>query len=527
MHASLLEPRRPGAMSRRRHLYSGTRFRKALRYFLAGRAAQAVASVAVLLLAIRLLPQTDYGAYMVLLGIVEICRPLSSLGLLPTVQQFLPEMALHASRAQLHAFVRWAALARFGALVAFAAALYAFWLPVTTWLGFESDHLGQAWVACLLVVTLLGASFTDHMLEALLEQRYAQFIRALYPVGRLIGLVALGITGEATLLNMLWVDISVSALCLMLAEGTLLRQVRRLEPDASRHFTLGEIARFCWHLSGAQVLNAAASGGALRVVVAATLGITAAGQFGFMQQLVSQVQRFLPSIMLANLVRPMLIAAHLSGDHARVAAAAGLLRKSNLLLVLPLAAFVFVGGQWLADAISGNRLPDAAPALALLVLSTVSAAQTQVTAIFLQVLRHSDLVRRLSGLALVAPMVVYAGGQLGLAWAAAGVVAASWLRSAASLAALARREPYLGLDSNGAIRAAAAVLLAVAVGRPMATYDGALAIAVSALCYLVLLVLFRPLSASDVEVMLAVAPAQHRASLTRWVERVTRRDGAP
>jgi O-antigen/teichoic acid export membrane protein len=480
------------------HPYTGRRFRKALRWFVVGRAAQAVATFGFLLLAVRLLPPSEYGAYMVLWGLIEIARPLSSLGILPALQQFLPEMAMNATKRQLKRFVRVMTVARFGLLTLFAVGFYVFWVPLSTWLGFDAEQRSGAWLVCAMVVTVLGATFTDHMLEALLEQRFAQFVRALFPLLRLAALLGLWAAGEVSLVNMLWADLIASAICLALAEGSLVRQLRRIEPDGTRHFTRQEIGTFVWHLSGSQLLNAVASRGTLKVVVSRALGLEVAGQFAFMQQLVTQLKRFLPSLLLANLVRPMLIARHRLGDSQSVALGTGVLWKMNLALVWPGVALFVVAGDPLMALLSGGRLQGAGAAMAWTMFGAASIAQSQIVSNAMQVYRYSALVRTTSFVGLVAPAAVWGGTQWGLLGACAGAALALWLRSAVGLALLQRREHRVALDWRGGLRVVAALGSATAIAWFTVPWIGALAAGALLLAlYAAAVVLARPLAAAE------------------------------
>jgi O-antigen/teichoic acid export membrane protein len=505
------------AVSRARSPYSRDRFRKALRWFVVGRAAQALASIAFLLLAIRVLPATDYGIYMVLIGLVEVLRPLSSLGLLPAVQQFLPEMALHASARQLRRFVGLATASRFAALGLFAAALYVAWAPVSQLLGFHRIVPRPPIAACLLVVTLLGASYTDHMLDALLEQRSAQLIRALMPLGRLVGLIALVLAGEPDLQTMVWIDLAVSSGCLVMAELILWKRLRELRPDGSRQFRVAEIMGFAWHLSGAQVLNALGSAGMLRMVVSAGLGATAAGQFAFIQQLLGQTQKLMPSLLLANLVRPMLIAANVQAQRARISPAVTFLRKSNFILSAMVILCVLLGGDELLSMLSGGRLPEMGGVLALLAIAAVSAAQSQITNMLLQVFRRSSLVRSLSLLALLTLCLAWLGTRHGLLAVAGGIALGNWVRSATSLWALHWHEPWLATDRAALLRVGLAfgaltTLLLAAAGQGL--WQMAMAIAFTG----PLLVVIKPLSADDVD--LIESAVQGRTG--RWLDGLLR-----
>lgn len=502
--------------------YTGRRFRSALKHFAIGRAAQAIASVAFLLCAVRQLDPTTFGAYMVLLGVVEVCRPLSSMGLLPAVQQYLPEMALHASREQLRRFVRWTAALRFGALVLFGLGIHFFWPLLASVLGLQDLTTAHGTLIAVLVVTMLGAGFNDHMLEALLEQRRAQLLRTLVPLGRLAGLLLLAYLDQVTLESMLWVDIAVTGACLAAAEWVLRTQLRTLTPDGSRHFSRADIARFTWHLSGAQLLNAISSPGTLRMVVSAVLGPQVAGQFAFIQQIVLQLQRFMPSLLLANLVRPMLVAANVTGVRENLRIAGVLLWKSNTLLVLPLVAMAWIGGMPLMRLLSGGQIDDALT-LGVLVLGLLAAAQLHVTGMLMQVLHMSATLRSLSSLALLAPVLVLTAAPHGLVWAAAGAAAAAWLRSLVSLLVLRRLHTELRPDVNGMLRAAAALGLSAMLAWPLRSWSSWWALAMLPVFYVLLLMLTKPFSASDDIAIGKVLKGRRGQRLHRVAEAFTRR----
>ena len=69
---------------------------------------------------VRLLIPADYGAYMVLWGMVEMMMPLSSLGMLEAVRRFLPELAARGAPGVLIRFVRWMTLIRLAIFVVWA-----------------------------------------------------------------------------------------------------------------------------------------------------------------------------------------------------------------------------------------------------------------------------------------------------------------------------------------------------------------------------------------------------------------------
>lgn len=486
-------------------LYSGRRFRRALRFLLFGRAIQALAKAALALLAIRALGATEYGVYMVLLGIVDLCQPLSSLGLLPTAQQFLPEMALHARAERLRRFVRVLTVLRLAALVVFAGAIYLFWEPIAVWLGFDPQRYAGAWLACLLIVTLLGAMFTETLLESLLEQRFVHLSRALYGLGRLAGLLLLIAIQEVSVVNMLWIDIVLSMVRWAGAEIVLTQQLRQLQPDGSRAFTSAEIVRYGWHLSGAQVMNAAASSGTLRIIVAAGLGVNLAGHFAFAQQMLKLATQSMPTTWMANVVRPMLIARHRAGESAATAVSGGLLWKINLAIALPIAGAAAVGGDALMSLLSGGRIGNGGPLLTLALLAGAALSQNQVTTMMMHVYRHSAQTRAAALAALTVPVLVLFGGRVSLDLAAAGLAVGTALMLAASLLLLQRERDRIVLDAVGVLGILVSLAVALALGGLALRWGMWPAVGGFALAYLAALATVRPLSAQEYQVLQRVA----------------------
>ena len=176
----------PDSRLSRSNPFSLHRFRGSLRHFALGRASQAVLSLLLTLLAVRLLAPADYGVYMVLWGLVEFGRPLSAIGLIATMQQFLPEMALHADRGQLLRFLRVLRAGRLLLLLGWAGAAYLAWGPLVHWLGVPTERVPPAWIVPALFVVLMGAEFAEQGLEALLDQRFSQAVRALFPALRIV-----------------------------------------------------------------------------------------------------------------------------------------------------------------------------------------------------------------------------------------------------------------------------------------------------------------------------------------------------
>jgi len=440
--------------------FSGGRFRRAIRFFVVGRAAQAIATLIVTLMALRLLDPVGYGVYMILWGLVELGSPLTSLGLLPAVQRFLPELAERGTPQRLRRFVAQLLVVRISLILVGALAVVLAWPHLSAWMGSADTRPSVAWLGAGMLTCVLVSRFSAEMLECLLEQRYAQTARALLPFLRGVGFLALWASGHASLLTLLSVDLLAAISAMTLGEVWLAKSVRAQRPDGEFQVSRQELVQFVWHMSGAQLLNAVSSVGTLRLVVARLLGVEVAGQFSFLQQLITIANRYLPSVMLANMVRPMLIARHSAGRVDEVARGFGLLWKSNVALVWPGVPLMLLAGDSIIHLASGGRVRDAGMAMALMVVGLAARGQHQIVNMALQVFRYTGLVRAESLLSLLGPALLFAFAGQGLVGMALGVCIGLLLRGAVSLALLQRQQFRILLDWPGAARLMAALLLA-------------------------------------------------------------------
>lgn len=492
-------------------LYSGRRFHRAVRAFLLGRAAQGVAFFILTLWLVRVLLPADYGAYMALWGIVELLSPLSSLGLLEAARRFLPDLATRGSTSAVRAFVRWTTLARLTILLAWALLIALLWGQIAAWLGFDATQSGDGWVVVILIVTVLGFRYACEMLEGLLEQRWSQLAHALMPIGRLGGLALLVGMDTVSLGAVLWVDAVVSLGCFLLAEYFLARTLGTMSATGDYAVQPRSVAIFAWHMAGANVLQAAASVGALRLIIARLLGLEAAGLFAFVQQLVSIVSRYMPAQLLTNIIRPMFVSRRAAGDNTIVAHGLGLMWKSNVLIVICGVALLLVAGDMLVSLASGGRFADAGMALLILFVGLGASSQGQLINMSMQIHDQSRALRTQSLLFLLVPLAAWAGAAWGLTSSLAGIVLAQWLRNFFAMWWMRRHGAGFPLDWRGVGRQALVALLAAAAGLVVALrFDSWLALVAAAIVLGVGALAARPLNGDDAVLLQRVLKGKAR-----------------
>lgn len=483
-------------------LYSGKRFRQAIQHFLLGRTAQAIAFFALTLWLVRLLEPTDYGAYMVLWGMVEMMVPLSSLGMLEAVRRYLPELATRGAPGVLIKFVRWMTLIRFAIMASWAALIAGFWADIAVWMGFSVPQQDATLMAVGLIITVIGFRYASEMLECLLEQRWSQLTRALMPLGRLLGVAMLVVVDDLTLQRLLEVDLTVSLSCFLLAEFFLMRKLRSLPGTGDYQLDVREIVTFAWHMAGVNLLRAVASAGALRIIVARTLGLETAGMYAFLQQLLMFVGRYLPANLLANIIRPMLVSRYVAGEIGMVKQGMALLWKNNLLIIAVSMAAISVAGNSIIMLVSGGRFADAGMIILIMLLGLGATSQGQLVSMVMQIFSYTHHLRYFSILSVLTPFAVFVGSDWGLIGVVSGIVLSEWLLNNLILFWLNRQAGRIELDWSGVLRGLGLVFLLAAIGWVVEREFGSWwALALVLLTYGPGLALMKPLNQADMELL--------------------------
>lgn len=483
-------------------LYSGIRFRQAIKHFLLGRAAQAIASFILLIWLVRLLSPADYGAYMVLWGMVDMMVMISSFGMLDAVRRFLPELVERGAPGVLSGFVRWMTLVRLAIMMIWAALIVIFWSDIAGWMGFSVPQQDTALLAAGLIITVISFRYAAEMLECLLEQRWSQLTRALLPLGRLLGVAMLVAMGGLTLVQLLWVDLVISLVCFLLAEFFLMRKLRKLPGTGDYRVSVREIASFAWHMTGINLLHGASNAGTIRILVARTLGLEAAGLFAFLQQLLMMVGRYLPANLLANVIRPMLISRYVNGETGIVNQGMALLWKINILIIAASMATMVVAGDALIMLASSGRFTDAGMIMLIMLLGLGATSQSQLVVMIMQIYPYARKLKYFALLSLLTPLAVMVGAKWGLPGVASGIVLSAWLFNGLTLRWLNRQANRIELDWSGVLIGLGWVLLLTVSGWVVGREFGSWwALTFVLLAYVPGLVLVKPLNPFDMALL--------------------------
>lgn len=497
--------------------YTLGRFRRALAHFIGGRAVQAAARVALVLLLVRILPVEDFGAYMLLVGLSEAALQLLSFGIPPVGYCYLPEVVTSCDRSRSRRFVTLIVGIQLIVLALAVFILYANWERLVPYVGFGPLQASVTIPAVMLFLLVPSFRLAVSLLDALLEQGRAQIARAIMPTGRvaILGGLVLWQGDSIALSTVILVDVGVSACCLLLAWFFLARSVvAQATSRVNGRLPVRSMMRFGWHMAAVDLLAATASPGALRAAIGSTLGIAGAGLFAFLQSLQRVAGRYLPGVLLRGLVRPVLVERSLRPrGMPTVEAGSSLLLKLNLAAAMAGSAIIAAGGDGLVAALSGGRFTGAGNTLLLLFLGLGTQSQRSVVEMMMQISGQTNALRWTAGFAPLALLGVWQFGYLGLNAAIGIVIAGSVLANGTAMLVIRRGSP-LSIDIAGlaCIGAAGLIGLGTALLGREAGYPPAAA-AAGLVMFGVALVLLKPFTVAETNLVGKVAGSRSQRLL--------------
>jgi hypothetical protein len=431
-------------------------------------------------------------------------------------------LAQTGSRQAVLPFVRSVVLVRLGLLALWAAGLALLWPTTMSFLGVERQELGHALAAAGAIAVICSVPafrFVSEMLESLLEQKWSQLLHAAMPLVRMLGVAVLMVSGALDLGLLLLVDAGIALLFLLAALWVLGGKLREIPEGEPAPLDFKEVLSFSWHMTGVNLLQATASIGALRLLVARYLGLEVAGMFAFLQQLLLMVGRYMPAQVLGSVVRPVLAARHAQGEHDTVMGALELLWKANLMMLVVWLAAVGVSGDELMAQASGGRFADTGQVMFLMLLGLGATTQGQNISMCMQLYGITKQLRAQSVLFLLVPLGVVLGSRYGLAGVAAGIAITHGFKNVFATWWLRRQGIHLAYDLRAlgriTVAMAVAVLLAAALHAALGPW---VALGMLGLFTLAAMVLCKPLRESEFQLMSGFFKGKgRRGRLATWL----------
>lgn len=446
--------------------YSLMRARRTLVHFGLGKAASAMAGVAVLILMLRQVVPATYGAFVALVAVLEIFYLVSGFGLSYFVQRYVPELRMRGSARQFNRTLLRLLLARAGLAMLLALPL---WLaaPVwTSWLGIPlSPAVAGLFALCLVFGSVMR--YVDELMQALLLQGHAQSQALLVNLIRLAALAWAGLQRETVSLQwLLWLELSVGVTATLSGCSMLWAYVWRRGNGSEAPTAVDHAMPGAWRHSLrffiAHLMSQTYGMNAVKLMVTAVVGVQGTALLGYAHSVTNLLRTYSPAFLLGGWVRPLLVARYV--NHRSVEPLKPLTRLVIGLSLLGLIPFVLVFnafGPQLTAWLGKGRYSDGAVLLAPLVLVVCLQAVHTVLGMVCATVERPTFVLMAT---VVCQLSVPAALALTLGYGVAGTVVALFLAEllwvGTVLTLLSRRVGEGGfVDLSGAARALLAALL--------------------------------------------------------------------
>ncbi len=343
-------------------------------HLLLGKALTSIAGVGTMLLLVRELSLADFAAYSILFGIVELVSAVTGMGLVHILMRYVPEAHAAHRNGVTRRLVLTILLTRFAVLLVALLVLYQSADAIAPMIGLASFEWAlQAYLLVVLVRVCATTLFIT--LESLLHQGVAQTGMSTMTIARFAILLVMMSFGQLDLHTVIIIEVLTDLLGAAIMLGGLIRVLPHKAGESADEAgwirsNAGRMAKFGGKGYAQHILLVPFGGSTDRLLTGARLNTVEVAMFGFAQQIVDLMDRYLPVQMFAGIIRPVLTARYSGGKgFAELVKVCNAVFKLNLFLIGGAAVGVAAGGRPFVDALTnGKDFANIVPLLLLMCL---------------------------------------------------------------------------------------------------------------------------------------------------------------
>lgn len=358
--------------------YTRTNVRKGIPHYLLGRALSGITGFVSIILLVRYMDVSDYAAYTTVISLIMMAGMLSNLGLERAATRYVPEGRLKHSAVLLSRFIWTTTLARLvvAALLTLVAAFLWQFLGERV---FTKVPIGAfTWgIAGYLIASALFR-YLSAVMQALVQQKALTRVLTVQWGGRLILiLVLVAAQASITLDQAIWImavpelaGVVILAWVLHLHLSTL-RQHQQNTPDkvdAGRWPVWPEVRTMALHNYSYNLLTMPPQNYFMLMLAAVVLPVPFVAAYGFFLNLVERARPYLPLQLMYGMAEPVLIAGFVKdNDFEKLCLRSQFLFKANLILLVPILAWLAVAAPDLTHLLTGGKFTEYAWLLVLII----------------------------------------------------------------------------------------------------------------------------------------------------------------
>ncbi len=347
--------------------YSKENVRQGILHYMLGRGLAGLGGFATVILLVRYMDVQSYAGFTALTGVIVLAGIFAGLGLERAISRYVPEAMLHRSVNELSQFIwRITFIKLFAAL--FASLLFwVLWQPLLHI--FPDVKLVNFPVAliCFVMAETLFQHFSS-VFQAMIKQKTLTRILIVQWAGRLIMIAWVVMQhSHIGLEESLWImaipemiGVVVFAITFIFHINTLKKSEKiAVESNLLAWPDWAAIGKMASHNYSFTLLAAPPQGYFMKMLAAAFLPTQMVAAYGFFINIAEKARQYIPLHLLYNLIEPVMIGNYLqNNDFKTLNHRCQLLYKSNLLILIPLLAWITAAGPIIIASLTGGKFQE-------------------------------------------------------------------------------------------------------------------------------------------------------------------------
>ncbi len=354
----------------------------------------------------------SYAGFTALTGLIALSGILAGLGLDRAISRYVPEARLERSAKELGQFVWRITVVKLCAALLVSSVFYWLWKPILTL--FSDVHLIHfpLALACFVIAETLFQHFSA-VFQALLKQKALTRILTVQWAGRLAMIMwAIFADNAISLQESLWIMAFPEILGVLVFVLVLTRYLSQLNAAQQAEINTKSklqnwpdwkaIARMASHNYGFTLLAAPPQGYFMKMLAAIFLPTQMVAAYGFFISIAERVRQYIPLHLLYSLIEPVMIGHYVQNrSFQTLNQRCQLLYKSNLIILIPLLAWIIAAGGFIVASLTGGKFQEYSWLLALVLLQLTVGSHVVLLQLILNSLGKSELLVKAGFYALI------------------------------------------------------------------------------------------------------------------------------
>lgn len=390
-------------MNDRQAPYGPKALRRGISYQMSARIIQAVLGLVVMVVVVRTMSVGEYALYVTATAAGVTLGQFSLLGLDRVAFRYLPEGRLLATVRDLSRFLSKLGIARLAVVTLLTVATAVCWPWVASVLNVTESAL---WWVLVYAPVHAAYQYSEVVAQSLMLQRSIRNAASALWISRALALTLwIASTGSLHASEAVWINIaseSIGLLMILWSTSSHLKNLHKTSRDDPRspwRPVWSSVAMFAAQNYLMSQLSLGCKPKIQILVASALLPVESVAAFAFFRNFADKLSKLLPFNLLRTLIEPTMIGRYReSGDFLKVNAAISLILKANLIVALPLAAWLWLAGEPVVSLLTGGKFSELSWIAALLVLWLVTSTQRTLLVIMANAV---DLSRALIAASLV------------------------------------------------------------------------------------------------------------------------------